>query len=1131
MGLLGLRSWRVIFALGGGILFGPALAHATCDVPVGRFVSITGLVSVQGAAGGQWVGADLSYQLCEGDTIRVSDRSRAAVTLINDAVLRIGQNTTMRLLDITDQEEESSWLDVVKGAFQSFSRRPTSLKVNTPYLNGSVEGTEFLVRVEADATTFTVFEGMVVAANERGKLTVVAGETAHSAKGQAPERRILVRPRDQVSWALYYPPILFAPPPATVSPNLIKAANCAANNNPACAFAALDDVPARERDAQFYLQRASVLLSVGRVDEARADIDEMLRGDPNAGAGYALRAVIAVAQNQNETALGDARRGVELSPESTAAKIALSYALQANLQLEAARDTLLQAAEQQPGDALAWARLAELHLTLGDRRAARSAAERAVQLQPGLSRTQNVRGFAALAETRTNVAQEAFVQAIAYDSADPLPRLGLGLAKIRQGQFEEGRRDLEVAVALDSNNALLRPYLGKAYFEEKRGPLDADQFAVAKTLDPQDPTPYLYDAIRKQTENDPVGALGALNASIERNDNRAVYRSRLLLDSDVATRSASLGRVYNELGFEQRALVEGWKSVNTDPSNASAHRFLADSYRALPRHEIARVSELLQSQLLQPLNVAPIQPRSAEGNLFLISAAGPATAALNEFFTLFNRNRTNVLVDGMVGESDTHSGDLVVSGIHDKLSYSVGASTFRTDGFRQNSDQEDDIANAFFQFSLSPETSVQFEYRYRDLETGDLQLNFFDEDFRPKLNNQARTDTYRVGLRHMFSPASVLLGSFTYQEDDTKTTDDLGPGLVDNILVDIREPDNEGVGGELQYLYRLANLNVTAGAGYFDLDRSQVTSVSSDPLTCAVFGTCGEAKVDLDAKHTNLYLYTYFTAPTNLIWTLGFSGDLFDTEDSSFSKSNDQFNPKLGVTWDITPATTVRAAAFRAFKRTLITQQTLEPTQVAGFNQFYDDIESTDSWRYGVAVDQKFSDQVFGGVELSKRELDVPIQVFSGGSTSVVTRDWDERFARLYLYATPYDWMAASLEYQYEAFERPDSGSFSLDAKTHRVPIGLRLFEPTGWALKATATYINQDGKFQRSRICCESGSDDFWLLDASVSYRLPKRYGFLTFGVTNLFDKDFSYQETDFNNPTIQPERRIFGRVSLALP
>ena len=148
---------------------------------------------------------------------------------------------------------------------------------------------------------------------------------------------------------------------------------------------------------------------------------------------------------------------------------------------------------------------------MGDRRAATAAAQRAVDLQPGLSRTQNVLGFAALAEIKPDEAQAAFEQAIALDSADPLPHLGLGLATIRKGQLDAGRAELEAAVALDSNNALLRAYLGKAYFEEKRAPLDAQQFNIAKELDPLDPTAYFYNAIALQTENRPVEALRELD--------------------------------------------------------------------------------------------------------------------------------------------------------------------------------------------------------------------------------------------------------------------------------------------------------------------------------------------------------------------------------------------------------------------------------------------------------------------------------------------------------------------------------------------------------------------------------------------------------------------------------------------
>jgi predicted Zn-dependent protease len=76
-----------------------------------------------------------------------------------------------------------------------------------------------------------------------------------------------------------------------------------------------------------------------------------------------------VVQNRKAAALADARRAVELSPDSGAARIALSYALQANFQLEEARATLREAVERQPEDALAWARLAELEQMFGELRA------------------------------------------------------------------------------------------------------------------------------------------------------------------------------------------------------------------------------------------------------------------------------------------------------------------------------------------------------------------------------------------------------------------------------------------------------------------------------------------------------------------------------------------------------------------------------------------------------------------------------------------------------------------------------------------------------------------------------------------------------------------------------------------
>ena len=63
------------------------------------------------------------------------------------------------------------------------------------------------------------------------------------------------------------------------------------------------------------------------------------------------------------------------------------------------------------------------------------------------------------------------------------------------------------------------------------------------------------------------------------------------------------------------------------------------------------------------------------------------------------------------------------------------------------------------------------------------------------------------------------------------------------------------------------------------------------------------------------------------------------------------------------------------------------------------------------------------------------------------------------------------------------------------------------------------------------SGEDQFWVCDAAVSYRLPKRYGFVSVGAKNLFDQSFKYYDTDPGNPAIQPSRMFFVKATLAFP
>jgi hypothetical protein len=282
-----------------------------------------------------------------------------------------------------------------------------------------------------------------------------------------------------------------------------------------------------------------------------------------------------------------------------------------------------------------------------------------------------------------------------------------------------------------------------------------------------------------------------------------------------------------------------------------------------------------------------------------------------------------------------------------------------------------------------------------------------------------------------------------------------------------------------------------------------------------------------------MYIYSYLNPLNNVTFTLGASAD-FLSGDSPDVGDKDKFNPKFGVTWNPIPSTTLRAAAFRVLKRTLITDQTLEPTQVAGFNQFFDDVNGTESWVYGGAVDQKFPKDIFGGVQFSQRDLKVPFLDFTVDPENPPIRneDVDEYLGLAYLFWAPHPWFALRAQYLFERFESEGVTDQPKELTTNRVPLGVNFFHPSGLGSNLTVSYLNQDGDFlSPDGDGFVSGEDNFWIVDAAVYYRLPKRYGFITVGATNLFDQEFNYFEIDVDNPRIQPGRMFYARVTLALP
>jgi ferric-dicitrate binding protein FerR (iron transport regulator) len=110
------------------------------------------------------------------------------------AVLRLGDNTTV-VFPARGVSEPASWVELVNGFAHFLSRVPRGLKIFTPFVNGTVEGTEFWVEVAADHARLAVVQGRVLADNQLGSLVLGHGEAAIARRGQPPTPVALVLSR------------------------------------------------------------------------------------------------------------------------------------------------------------------------------------------------------------------------------------------------------------------------------------------------------------------------------------------------------------------------------------------------------------------------------------------------------------------------------------------------------------------------------------------------------------------------------------------------------------------------------------------------------------------------------------------------------------------------------------------------------------------------------------------------------------------------------------------------------------------------------------------------------------------------------------------------------------------------
>ncbi|PYI82902.1 MAG: hypothetical protein DME26_16135, partial [Verrucomicrobia bacterium] len=478
-----------------------------------------------------------------------------------------------------------------------------------------MEGTEFVIAVDTvnnvERTTLSLIDGKVQLTNPQGALLLTNGQQGIVDVGQAP----VLNPagfiaNNVLQWAFYYPAVLdLRDLPLAPDEQKILSESLAAYRA-GDLLAALAGYPAGRQlgsDAE-RVYYAALLLSVGQIEQTQDALAALPPADPSERLrrlATALRQLIAAVKREPNPAT--------LNPQLATEFLAASYYEQSralgDVSLRVALELAWRAAIDSREFGFAWERVAELEFSFGRINRALDALNKSLALAPRNAQALALKGFLLAAQNKIREGIDWFNQAIAVDPALGNAWLGRGLCRIRRGDAVGGREDLLVAAALEPQRAALRSYLGKAYSNEGDTRRAAKELQLAMDLDPKDPTAWLYSALLNEQNNRINEGIRNLEKSKELNENRSVYRSKLLLDQDRAVRSANLARLYADADLGDVAVREAGRGVAADYANYSAHVFLANSYEVERRanlsnlrFEAASFSEYLLANLLGPAN-------------------------------------------------------------------------------------------------------------------------------------------------------------------------------------------------------------------------------------------------------------------------------------------------------------------------------------------------------------------------------------------------------------------------------------------------------------------------------------------------------------------------------------------------
>lgn len=644
---------------------------------------------------------------------------------------------------------------------------------------------------------------------------------------------------------------------------------------------------------------------------------------------HVLDTIIKLATGKKKEALSAVEKCLALSPNSPFVHVLASYVQQAVFNLKAARKSNDVALSLDSENCAALNNAAKLKFAEGNTKEAFRLIEKAAERDPANPDTQILKGFILLARHDTQKAIRSFKAAIDEDAGSGDSHLGLALAYMRLGNKQEAFNEITSAVALDPMRSIFLSYWAKMLYQDKRFDRALELLAQAEKLDPNDPTPLLYKSHILHDLNRSFEAVDALHDAMAKNDNRAVFRSRYLLDHDLAVKNADLARIFRQIGMSEWGDKKAWEAVKYDYDNSAAHDFLArDLALQSGGSGNTSASESLKAFLMKPANINTM-------NTF------------NDYTLFFDQPGIHGTLSGGAGNNGYYNADLNLHGAIPSINtaFQLQGTRAYTDGWRHENFEGIKQIDTSLKWDATENSTFSLKTNFREREAGDNNTKsaFYTN---PDKENKSSDElvSVGVGLYQRLTPyTSVMLFAKRQIEYEVKTTDHAAAFVNPNYFQNwFRQELNEPNSTFQAFAYhRVEPHQLMVGTYQYMSDRKYHRTgelyLDNNGSLFLIPSYYPDINTDKSRRQQSYYLYDIMQVNKCLSLEAAIYYEATEDVNSYYSDvkwRQEEINPRFGVRFSPTPHQTLSLGYIRYLDPFMAVER-LDPVDIAGLTVPY----------------------------------------------------------------------------------------------------------------------------------------------------------------------------------------------------